>query len=464
MITFLRRRIPAPIKDVAKNYIGVIPPGYRLGRHYKTTQRFLRLAQWWNSDRIKTWQLQKLQELIAYAYKNVPGYYHLYNTAGVKPESIRSLDDIRTLPFVTKELIRDNLPDFTSRAIPKYEHVYVSTGGSTGVPFGFFQTARNRQIEYAFMHLGWQRTGWSLGKISAELRGRFLGSEEKFWKYDNYDRTLLLSSYYLTDKTYDRYVSKIFAYRPQYLKAYPSAATMLADLLLTQNQVGRITFRIIFLGSENLYDWQKAKLMEAFPAAKLFAWYGHAEQVILAAMCEKSDQYHIWPFYGLTELSDEQGKEVQRGEKGELVGTSFWNYATPFIRYRTQDLAKKGDSYCHDCGRQFQLLENLDGRLQEIIISRTGRYISMAAMNMHSNVFEHVKQFQFQQRTRGEVKFVIVGKPNYPEQDTQRIYHDLSQKLGSDIDLEIAFADTIAKPPNGKFRFLKQELQIKYGE
>ena len=316
MKVFLRKRIPGPVKDVAKNYIGVIPPRYRLGRHYKTTQRFLRLAQWWNADRIKTWQLQKLQELIAYAYKNVPGYYYLYNTAGVKPESIRSLDDIRTLPFVTKELIRDNLADFTSRAIPKYEHVYVSTGGSTGVPFGFFQTARNRQIEYAFMHLGWQRAGWSLGKISAELRGRFVGSEEKFWKYDNYDRTLLLSSYYLTDKTYDRYVSKIFAYRPQYLKAYPSAATMLADLLLTQNQVGRITFRIIFLGSENLYDWQKAKLMEAFPAAKLFAWYGHAEQVILGAMCEKSDQYHIWPFYGLTELSDEQGKEVQQGEKG----------------------------------------------------------------------------------------------------------------------------------------------------
>jgi phenylacetate-CoA ligase len=464
MSIFLRRQIPGPIKQLVKTYIGIIPPGYRLGKHYKTTQGFLRLAQWWDAGTIKAWQLQKLQEIVSYAYENVPGYYHLYRNAGVKPESIRSLDEIKILPFVTKELIRDNLPDFTSRAIPTRKQLYVSTGGSTGVPFGFFQTAQNVQIESAFMQLGWQRAGWRLNQVSAELRGRFVGSTEKFWKYDNYDRTLLLSSYYLTESNYDRYVGKILAYKPRYLKAYPSAATILADLVLSQNQVGRINFQIIFLGSENLYDWQRAKLMEAFPAAKLFAWYGHAEQVILAPMCERSEQYHIWPFYGLTELCDEQGNEVQKGEKGELVGTSFWNYVTPFIRYRTEDLAKKGDSYCHCCRRHFQLLENLDGRLQEIIISRTGRYISMTAMNMHSNVFEHVKQFQFQQLICGKVKFVIVRKPNYSDLDTQRIYHDLSQKLGSDIELEIAYADTIANARNGKFRFLKQELQIKYGD
>jgi phenylacetate-CoA ligase len=464
MTTFFRQRIPGPVKDLAKHYIGLIPPRYRMGKHYTTIQRFLRVAQWWNSETIKAWQLQKLQEIVTYAYENVPGYYQLYNKAELKPQDIQSLSDIKLLPFVTKELIRDNLADFTSRAIPSGQHVYGSTGGSTGVPFGFFQTAQNIQVEHAFMYLGWERAGWCLGERSAELRGRFVGSEEKFWKYDNYNRTLLLSSYYLTENTFDRYLSKILTYKPQYLKAYPSAASILADLILSKKQVGRITFGIIFLGSENLYDWQKAKLMEAFPAAKLFAWYGHAEQVILAAMCERSNQYHIWPFYGLTEVCDAQGKEVQRGEKGELVGTSFWNYATPFIRYRTQDLAKKGDAYCHNCRRQFQLLESVDGRLQEMIISRGGRYISMTAMNMHSNVFEHVKQFQFHQCIPGELKFMIVRKPNYSDQDTQRIYHDLSQKLGSDIDLEIAFADTIAKPPNGKFRFLKQHLEIKYGE
>jgi phenylacetate-CoA ligase len=462
--TFLRRNISAPIKENAKRYIGLIPAGRRLGRHYKATQKFLRLAQWWNTEQIKAWQLQKLQETILYAYENVPGYYYLYNSAGVRPETIRSLDDVKALPFVTKELIRDNLSEFTSPAVPRREQVYTSTGGSTGVPFGFFQTARNRQIELAFMHLGWQRAGWNLGKISAELRGRFVGSEADFWKYDNYDRTLLLSSYYLSEHTYERYVDQIHAYRPQYLKAYPSAATILADLVLAKKQVGSIDFQIILLGSENIYDWQKAKLLEAFPSAKLFGWYGHAEQVILAAMCERSDQYHVWPFYGFTELCDEAGREVEVGAKGELVGTSFWNYATPFIRYRTKDLATKGNSYCDQCHRQFQLLENLEGRLQEMVVSRTGRYISMTAINMHSDVFEHVKQFQFQQRVRGELRFVIVPKREYSELDTKRIYHDLSQKLGSDMDLEIDFAEEIAKRANGKARFLMQELQLNYGE
>ena len=464
MTTLLRRRIPSPLEQVAKNYVGLVPPRYRLGRHYKATQRFLQVAQWWNAEEIKAWQLQKLQEVIAYAYKNVPGYYHLYNSAGVKPESIGSLADIRTLPFVTKELIRDNLPDFTSRAIPKCDHIYASTGGSTGVPFGFFQTAQNTQVEDGFMHLGWERAGWRLGEISAELRGGFVGSEEKFWKYDNYERTLFLSSYYLTDNTYDRYVNKVLGYKPRYLKAYPSAATVLADLVLSRKQVEQISFDILLLGSENLYDWQRAKLASAFPSAKLFAWYGHAEQVILAAMCEGSDQYHIWPFYGLTELCNNEGKEVDQGENGELVGTSFWNYATPFIRYRTQDLARKGNSNCRKCHRHFQLLSHVDGRLQEMIISRTGRYISMTAINMHSNIFEHVKQFQFHQVTPGKVKFLIIRKSGYSDQDTERISHDLSEKLGSDTDLEIIFTDAIPKRSNGKFRFLRQELQLNYGE
>ena len=464
MTTLLRRRIPSPLKQVAKNYIGVIPPGFRLGRHYKTTQRFLRLAEWWNAETINAWQLQRLRHIITYAYENVSGYYALYNAARITPESIRSLDDVKNLPFVTKELMRDNLSDFTSRAIPKCETGLCLDRGLHWRSFRLFPNSSKYATRRRFYASRLERAGWRLGEISAELRGGFVGSEEKFWKYDNYERTLFLSSYYLTDNTYDRYVNKVLKYKPRYLKAYPSAATVLADLVLSRKQVEQISFEILLLGSENLYDWQRAKLASAFPSAKLFAWYGHAEQVILAAMCEGSDQYHIWPFYGLTELCNNEGKEVDPGENGELVGTSFWNNATPFIRYRTQDFALKGDSNCRKCHRQFQLLSHVDGRLQEMIISRTGRYISMTAINMHSNVFEHVKQFQFHQVTPGKVKFLIIRKSGYSDQDTRRISHDLSEKLGSDIDLEIIFTDAIPKPSNGKFRFLRQELQLNYGE
>ena len=69
----------------------------------------------WAPGEILSWQYQKLKEIIEYAYHYVPGYHSLYQEAGVKPEDIRLFEDIKLLPFTTKELIRDNLKDFTTR-------------------------------------------------------------------------------------------------------------------------------------------------------------------------------------------------------------------------------------------------------------------------------------------------------------------------------------------------------------
>jgi phenylacetate-CoA ligase len=435
-----------------------------MGRKYWELKAFLQQAQWWDRERIADWQLDRLKEIVEYAYENTPGYHLLYRDAGIEPDDITSLEDLRLLPTTTKELLRDNLEDFTAKSIPSWRRRYVTTGGSTGIPLGFYQTATNRWMENAFMHTGWERAGWQLGDISAVLRGAFVGSEERFWKYHPARRELRLSSYYLTDRTYPEYARKITEFRPQHLQAYPSAVTMLADLLVEHDDVGRINFDVILLGSENIYEWQKEKLERAFPDARLFSWYGHAEQVVLAPECESTDQYHVWPFYGLTEILDESGGEVETGEVGEIVGTSFWNYATPFIRYRTMDRARKGRAGCRACGRQFVLLESIEGRLQEIIVTGSGRYISMTALNMHSDVFDHVRQFQFYQDTPGEVTFRVVRKASYTSDDSVGIRRELKKKLGNDIELEIEFVDEVPKTKRGKHRFLVQQLGLRYGE
>jgi len=435
-----------------------------MGKEYWQLKSFLREAQWWDREHIEAWQLEKLKKMVRYAYEEVSGYYFLYRDADVKPDDIVSLADVRLLPFTSKELLRDNLEDFTAKDVPSWRLRYVTTGGSTGIPFGFYQTTTNEWMENAFMYSGWERAGWQLGDTSAVLRGAFVGSEEHFWDYDSVNRELLLSSYYLTEHTYPRYIQKIAEFLPRHLQAYPSAVTILADLILERGDVGRVDFQIILLGSENIYEWQEEKLRKAFPNSRLFGFYGHAEQVVLAPWCETMEKYHVWPFYGLVEILDEENREVSEGEVGEIVGTSFWNRATPFIRYCTMDRARKGAWGCEKCGRQFPVLSSIEGRLQEIIVTRTERYISMAAINMHSGVFDNVRQFQFYQDMPGKVAFRVVRKDSYTERDTAKIDRELKKKLGSDIDLEIAFVDEIPRTRRGKHRFLKQELNIRYGE
>ncbi len=458
------RLLPEALQQFVRRTYSLVPVSIRMGSTYRDTKKFLRTHGSWSREQIDRWQLQHLKEILRHAYENVPAYRQLYDEAGVAPEDFQELKDLSNFPLVTKELLRDNIEDFSARNIPQWKRLYRTTGGSTGIPFGFYLLQENIEREFAFLHSAWERAGWKLGDISAVLRGAFIGTEENFSKYDPYLNELSLSSYYLTDKTYERYKAKLLKIRPEHLQAYPSAASLLAELVIKSGDAGRIPFRLLLLGSENLYGWQKERIKEAFPRSRIFSWYGHAEQVLFAPMCEESAALHLDPFYGFAELLDNTGKEVIPGETGELTGTSFWNIVTPFIRYRTMDLAKKGPEGCPRCNRQYLLLEKIEGRLQELIVTATGRYISMTSINMHSDVFDNVKQFQFRQKEPGAVTFNVVRNSGYGESDTRRIRAELMKKLGSDMTLDVAFVDSIEIPKSGKFRFLIQELPLSYGD
>jgi len=456
----LYRSLPFPLGKIIRSAYSLLPFSIRMGKTYWDTKDLIKRGRLLDRKAIEEWQLSRLREIISLAYETTSGYRQLYDECKVKPGDLRELSDLRIFPFVSKELMRDNTDDFTSSATPKWKMLRRTTGGSTGIPFGFYLTQKDIEREVAFLHSSWERAGWKLGDVSAILRGAFVGSEHNLSEYDPFLRDLRLTSYFLTDKTYPKYRELVLRKKVKHLQAYPSAASLLADLVIRNGDEGKLRFSLLLLGSENIYDWQKSKIGKAFPESRLFAWYGHAEQVLFAPMCENSEQFHLDPFYGVGELLDAHNEEVGVGQTGELVGTSLWNTTTPFIRYRTMDIARKGNASCAACGRQYQLLESIEGRLQELIVTGTGRYISMTALNMHSGVFDRVKQFQFYQKEPGRVTFRIVKNTGYTEADTEKIRLELMTKLGSDMNLEIAFVDSIEVPTSGKFRFLIQELHV----
>lgn len=460
VIELAKSLIPSKLHMPLKQVYVRVPLKIRMGKKYWELRTFLHEAQWWEHERIAIWQFEKLKEILQFSYKNVPGYNALYREAGVKPEDIASLADVRFLPFTTKELIRDNVKDFTARNISSWERRYVTTGGSTGIPLGFYHTDINVWMENAFMHSGWERVGWQLGDLSAVLRGGFVGSEKCLWEYDPGSRELRLSSYYLTEHTYSEYVKAIEKFRPKHLQAYPSCATKLADLILDNGEVGRIEFDIILLGSENVYQWQQNKLKEAFPHSRLFAWYGHSEQTVLAPWCEGSNDYHVWPFYGLTEIVGEDNEPIKKGATGELIGTSFFSRATPFIRYRTGDIVQYKDTYCPFCNRSFLILGDIVGRQQNYLVTQRGRTVPVPTTSMHDDTLDNVAQFQFYQDTPGKVIFRIVPKKSYTPRDTDRIQRELIRKLGDDMRLEIEFVAEIPRTQRGKYRFLEQKLDV----
>lgn len=413
-------------------------------KYYLETRKLIKDTEYLSKEELVKFQLEKLKEIVNYAWGNIQGYRELWQENDFKPSKLKTLKDIELIPFVTKEVLRDNIDKFTNKNLQNLK--YITTGGSTGIPFGFYEQSRNKMIEWGFIIDMWSRfyPQIQFDTKRVTLRGNKI---KDIYEYDPISG-LVLSSYDIDLKNVKEYIKQIEKYKYPIFHVYPSAVYLMAKVMKDNNLKLNHKFEAIMFGSEPLYDFQKELIKEVFDT-KLCYWYGHSEKAILAGNCEVDDRFHIYPQYGITEVIN-----------GELIGTSFWNYATPFIRYKTMDFAQVGDERCDKCGRNYQLIDSIDGRLQEFIVSKNNNLVSMTAINMHDDIFDELEQFRFYQDTIGEVVFNYVAKSKI-QVNTDKIYKGLKEKLTDEFELILQEVDVIEKTNAGKLRFLDQKLNMK---
>jgi phenylacetate-CoA ligase len=430
-----------------------------LNPEYRAWSIFLRRSNNWDRNQIEAHQLAELRRVTRLAYENTRGYRSLYDAAGVQPRDISTLADITKLPFVDKETIRNALEDFS---IPGSHRTYVTTGGSTGIPFGFYRDNVAFQRELASKAHQYYRVGWCEGDRQLVLRGQLINTNDHMQYVPQFNE-LRCSSYHLTYEVMETYYRRALDYKPEWIRCYPSSGYIFAEFL--QDTGRRLPpLKGVLSASENLYDFQQGLMTRVFNS-RVFSHYGHYELTVLAGFCEYSDVYHVLPQYGLAELIDTKGRQVtEPGCTGEIVGTSFILTQTPFVRYRTGDLATLSGWTCEWCGRPYQIWERVEGRLQEFVLTRTGRMISMTAINMHDDTFDHVRRFQFHQRVPGKVIFRYIPTPRCDALAQAAMRAKLSAKLGDDLELEVEAVPDIPLTNRGKHRFLVQELRLKYGD
>jgi phenylacetate-CoA ligase len=423
---------------------------------FQRTIKMIGKTEFLSKNDLQLYQFNKLKQIIDYAWNKVPGYRQHWIENSFEPKKLRNFEDIKSIPFVTKELLRDNYKAFSN--LDEQKANYVTTGGSTGIPFGFFRDRKNDHIESGFTYSIWRMQYPELKRKDncTILRGIRL---KGIYAVD-YLNDLWLSSYDIDLKSTQKYIELIDKYRTPFMQAYPSALYQVAKIIKDNKLTLSHKFLFISLASEPLYDFQEEIIREVF-ATNICTHYGATERVVVAANCERNSRFHIYPQYGITEILDQKGKDVPQGESGEIVGTGFWNLSTPFIRYRTLDFAKRGKEYCDACKRNYQLLDKIDGRLQEFIVSKTSKLVSMTAINMHDDIFDNLKQFRFKQEERGKVVFQYVPKDKFTDESRRKILKGLEDKLQDNFDLTLHQVDSIPLTSSGKLRFLDQALDIK---
>lgn len=432
-------------------------------RIFSKTYEFLKKSQYWSKDELEDYQLERLSVLLRHCYDNVPYYKQIFDERGLLPTDIQDFEDLKLLPFLTKDIIKKNLHDLKARNYPKNQFEYVTTGGTSGVPLGFYYEKRvSRAIEWAFIKTLWDRVGFKFRDKCLILKGDVVESADRgiFWKNTLFGRWLVMSSYHMTEDNLKKYIEKIRKFKPKFIQAYPSTVTILARYMDRNNIKPFNNLRAILCGSENLYPSQRQFLEEIFES-RIFSWYGHSERTVLAGECEDSQNYHIFPEYGIFELVDGKDRTIDNSkELGTIVGTGLTNEIMPLIRYKTDDLTSYANNSC-SCKRNYDKLTEVKGRwIQEFIIASGNRLIPITAINIHSKVFDQVEQFQFYQEKEGEVTLYLVKKENYTKKDTENIKKELLKKFGRGLELKIEFLDEIPRTSRGKHKFIIQKVPI----
>lgn len=409
--------------------------------------------------------------MLKHCAEHVPYYEPLLRARSLDPASHDFWAGFRSLPFLDREIVQHRRVDLLARNIDPARRVYQSTGGTSGEPLSFYaEKGVVSGREWAFMHTQWRRVGYRLGARVALLRNHVL-PRGQLAEWNPRTVQLVLDPFQLTPATAGQYLGALREHHIEFLHTYPSAAATLVgfareaglDTRLCARPGARADarggVRAILASSENVYPGQR-EYLEGATGARLFSWYGHSEQLVLAGECEHGADYHVFPEYGLVELIDERGEVItEPGRRGEIVGTSFANRVMPFLRYRTGDSAEYAERSCA-CGRAYPRLREVRGRwLQEMVQRADGALVSMTALNMHSDVFERVRRFQLVQEEKGRLELLVVRGEGYRETDTDAIRRELLKKLGA-FELSLRFVDDLPRTARGKHRYVVQKLTL----
>jgi phenylacetate-CoA ligase len=462
----LWERLPSAFRAPAGRILGILPARLTLGGKFVRNARFLRTAQDWPAERAYSYQMAQLRSICTVAYQRTEYYRRLFDEAGIHPARLLSADDFHKVPTLDRDIVAEHAQQMLS--VPPGHPLADpgSTGGTSGKPFHFYMNANRSPTEYSYLVVSWERAGYRFGMPMAVLRGRTVPMDRNGLRheYDPILRHHYYSSFHMSDGNMVRYLEHIATIGSCFLHVYPSSVAALARFCHRTGVRPPSNIRGIIAESEIIYPEQRKMVEEVF-GCPYFSCYGHSEKIVLAAECEHSTDYHVWPTYGYFELLDESGRPVTApGRRGEIVGTGFINTVMPFIRYRTGDWATYVGNCCEACGREHVIIRDIRGhRTQEVLIAADGSEIPWAALNMHDNTFIRVRQFQFMQEMLGKAVLRIVPAEGFCSRDGERIHRNLRRKLEDRLAVTIELVDAISLTARGKAIYVDQRIPQEQG-
>ena len=319
-------------------------------------------------DELRALQITRLQNTVRHAYTNVDHYRKALDDKGVHPDDIKTLDDIRLLPFTTKADLRDNYP-FGMFAVPREKVARIhASSGTTGRPTVVGYTASDIDTWASLVARSIRASGGRPGMRVhvAYGYGLFTGGLGAHYGAEKLGCTVIPVSGGMTERQVqliEDFASDIIMVTPSYMLA------ILDEYRRIGKDPAQSPLKIGIFGAEPWTQAMRTEIEDAFDIDAVDI-YGLSEVMgpgVANECVETKDGLHIWEDHFYPEVIDPQtGKVLPDGEKGELVFTSLTKEAMPIVRYRTRDLTR----LLPGTARSMRRMEKVTGRSDDMMIVR----------------------------------------------------------------------------------------------
>ena len=399
----------------------------------------------------------RCRNLVDYAWQYIPAYRSLWTEHGFDPTMFNSLEDLKRIPIIDKNFVRDHCDSMISHTYNQKRLSVVTTGGTTGMPMKFYIDnfmARSKELAYQLWG-SWYYWKHLQGIDRVVTMRGYRVPQEKieakvFWERNKRENGLLMSSFHILEENYDIYISKLREYKPKFIKAYPSSIVSLCTLMKRHGDVRIPGLKGIICSSENVYDWQRRLIRDVLDV-DIYSFYGHSEKAVCAFQNSKKEMEFI-ASYGHVEFLDEQGRDVRdKGHVAAVVVTGFDNKAFPFIRYNTNDFVEVAS------GNDIMTASCIVGREQEFVYDKYGNKVPFTCSDEPIWGIDGIVAYQYHQREQGCLELLIQITSEFDKNSCQLIL-DRARLVFVNFAIDILVVPEIERTVSGKFRYLVQNI------
>ena len=424
------------------------------GRRTIERLHFLRKSQHWDRTALRTWQLDRLNELLAQARANSPYYAKALAECSLP---LRSLEEVTHLPVLTKRNIRENFDALQCTNLPRSRFVKSRTGGSTGEPTYYCWDKRGMDWNRASVYRSAEWAGVALGERTVHMSGshfdytqaQALHSRIVYFlqRYRDY------SVAFLTQELLEQYFVQLNQFQPSSIWGYASGLNVFAQFIEKQHPGARFDYlKAIITSSETLLPEQRQRINKVFGAGKVHDNYGSREMYI-GAECSAHNGYHLHADVLYVEVVDKLNRPCAPGEVGRILLTDMANHAFPFIRYEIGDLGAMADATPCPCGVTLPRLQSVQGRVADLIVL-PDRVLTPPNFATLFSDFPGIRAYQIRQDKIDRIDVYLVPGDGYEPRIADYVTGAIRQMAGAQASVELHEVADIAVPESGKRRYV----------